>query len=146
MADIFMILLVFLLKSFSMTVTNIAPTSNMILPEAEAKDEVTENLKLEITDNVILLDDQPVTTLEHYKLQRRDMEGDGTSRSLNQALIKERIRRPASADNPDTSPPKDPRLMILADQDTPYQTIRAVLASAGNSGFSDFKLVVVQDN
>ena len=49
MADIFTILLVFLLKSFSTGVTNITPSGNMVLPEAHKVDALVETLKVEIS-------------------------------------------------------------------------------------------------
>lgn len=138
MADIFMILLVFLLKSFSTGISTITPSSGVLLPEANASDEVKEALKLEISPDVILIDGKPVTHLTQFRLERTDVESDGTSRSLNQALIRVKGKRePADAATP-------PRLLLLADQKTPYSTISTVLASAGNNGFIDFKLVVVE--
>jgi biopolymer transport protein ExbD len=33
----------------------------------------------------------------------------------------------------------------MADQKTPYRTLKAVMNSAANAGFGDFKLIVVED-
>src|SRR4051794_6283392 len=93
MADIFTILLVFLLKSFSTSISSITPSNNLVLPEAKGPDEVKEMLKVEISPDTILLDDKPVTTLIQFKFDRSDVESDGTSRSLNAALIKEKTNR-----------------------------------------------------
>ncbi|MGZ3688894.1 MAG: ExbD/TolR family protein [Bdellovibrionota bacterium] len=136
MADIFTILLVFLLKSFATGVTSITPTSNLNLPVGTSADPVTENLKVEISENAVTMDDRPITQLTKFRLDPTDIESDGTPRSLNAALIKERGK--------DTLQ-KNPRLLILADQAMPYSTLKAVLASASNSGFADFKLLVVED-
>ena len=137
MADIFTILLVFLLKSFSTGISNITPGNELSLPVAQAKDQVAETLKIEISQNEILVDDHPATHLTNFRFARSDMESNGTSRSLNTTLLNQKSRRaPASADKP---------LMILADERTPYATLRSVMASAQNSGFDQFKLVVVED-
>lgn len=156
MADIFTILLVFLLKSFSTGISTISPTADMVLPEAKAGDEVKESLKLEIASGSILIDDKPITQLLNFKFVATDLEKDGTPRSLNAALIAQRSRQPASV-KPDASANSQTapgvaqatmlgtRLMVLADQKTPYSTLKAVMAAAGNSGFVDLKLVVVED-
>jgi biopolymer transport protein ExbD len=150
MADIFTILLVFLLKSFSTGVSNITPANDMMLPVANAKDTVEEMLKVEISSGAILVDDKPITTLNVFVIDPKDLETNGTVRSLNTALLTETNQRmPASvgtAAAPGEAPsPVGKPLMIMADQKTPYALIRSVMSSAENSGFSQFKLVVVED-
>ncbi|MGZ3709337.1 MAG: ExbD/TolR family protein, partial [Bdellovibrionota bacterium] len=83
MADIFTILLVFLLKSFATGVTSITPTSNLNLPVGTSADPVTENLKVEISENAVTMDDRPITQLTKFRLDPTDIESDGTPRSLN---------------------------------------------------------------
>lgn len=148
MADIFTILLLFLLKSFSVGLTTITPAGDITLPETQANDEMAETLKVEISKDVILVDDKPVTTLTNYRLESNDVEANYTPRSLNSTLIKEKnLRKKAVQDKPPEEREKalaaSKLLMILADQKTPYITIKSVLTSASNAGFSDFKLVVV---
>jgi biopolymer transport protein ExbD len=38
----------------------------------------------------------------------------------------------------------DPKILVIADQRAPYQTIKSVLASAAVHGYTDFKLAVVK--
>jgi biopolymer transport protein ExbD len=135
MADIFTILLVFLLKSFSTSVTSLTPLSEITLPEVAKADQLAESLKLEISRSSILLDDKKVTSLEEFGLSALDEEADGTPRSLNAALIAHRQKNTLQ---------KNPRLMIMADRDAPYGTVKRVLASATQTGFAEFKLVVVE--
>src|SRR5262245_17328603 len=91
MADIFTILLVFLLKSFSTGVSTITPTSGMVLPESQKPEPmISETLKVEISEKSILMDDKAVTELRNFALDPNDLERDGTPRSLNTALIKQR--------------------------------------------------------
>jgi biopolymer transport protein ExbD len=116
-------------------VTNISPSDGLTLPVASTSDEVTETLKIEISPDTILLDDKSVTTLENFKFEPSDLESDRTSRSLNLSLIVEKQKR---AD-------EHPKLMLLADQKTPYSTVKRVMDSASNQGFSEFKLVVVEE-
>lgn len=153
MADIFTIILVFLLKSFSTGISGITP--NVILPEAKSQDEVTDTVKVEIAEHSILVDGKSVTTLDHFKFEKKDIESNGTPRSLNAALIsemskeKQKSREPASVPSSgEPAPakaPQAPHLMLLADQNTPYDTLKTVLAVASNSGYADFKLLVVED-
>ncbi len=136
MADIFTILLVFLLKSFSTGVTSLTPATDITLPEVARAEQLQESLKLEISRDAILMDDKRITQLLDFNVSALDQEGDGTPRSLNAALIGQRQKNTLQ---------KFPKLMILADQDAPYRTIKRVLASATNTGFAEFKLVVVEE-
>lgn len=135
MADIFTILLVFLLKSFSTGVSSLTPATEIVLPEVAKADSLQETLKVEISRDAILMDDKKVTSLEAFNIPVFDQENDGTPRSLNTALIAQRRKNTLQ---------KYPRLMILADQEAPYATVKRVLASASQTGFAEFKLVVVE--
>jgi len=140
MADIFTIILVFLLKSFSTGISGITP--NVMLPEAKASDEMVETLKVEIAENSIMLDGISVTSLKNFKFDSADMESDFTPRSFNAALVmqkeKSNARQPASVT-------ANPKLLILADEKTPYKTLKSVMTASSQQGFADFKLLVVED-
>ena len=156
MADIFIIILVFLLKSYSTSLSNISPSKEMLLPEAMAKDEMQEALKIEITANAINIDDKPIVTLNNYAFSRQDSDGHRGSRSLYSALMKERSRvikmgdtskkTDTNAKNTKNTKPHDhdSTILVMADKDTPFQTIKTVLTSADQTGFVDLKLVVVE--
>ncbi len=148
MADIFTILLVFLLKSFSTGISNITPSQSLSLPIASAQENVEEALKLEVSDSAVMIDDQPVTSLKNFVFDSNDLESNGTPRSLNAALVafreKERARNPASAGA--VAETGAPQLLVLADQKTPYSTLKAVMTTAAIHGFGNFKLVVVEDH
>ena len=118
MADVFMILLVFLLKTFSTGLSNITPSNDVILPTAHSEDGISEALKIEITPNNILVDDHPVTMMKSYRPDSTDIEGDGSPRSLNTALSSERKRYPASVDKPASGPFQ---VLVLADQGHPVR-------------------------
>ena len=137
MADIFTIILVFLLKSFATGALTITPSEGSKLPIAEAQDAALEAIKLEITANTVLVDDQPVATLKQF------VPDAGFQKGINQALEKAKQRQALIAqNNPDVK--VDPKILIVADQKTPYNTIKQVLASAATQGYSDFKLAVVR--
>lgn len=136
MADIFTILLVFLLKSFATDASTITPHDNISLPEVKKSDSLAESLKLEISQKAILVDDKHISDLRNFQFDSTDLEVNGTPRSLNTVLIQIRKR--------DTLK-RYPKLLILSDQNAPFSTVKRVLASASSSGFEDFKLVVVED-
>lgn len=159
MADIFTILLVFLLKTFSTGVSNLSPSSNVTLPEAQADDPVTESLKVEISPSAILVEDKPVMTLDKFQFNPQDLDATGQPKPVIVALSTERakgMRKPASESTEAVDPEAArkateekmaalSRLTVVADENTPYDVVRTVMATATGVGFSDFKLVVVED-
>jgi biopolymer transport protein ExbD len=132
MADIFVILLVFLLKSFSLSIVNIAPSENTVLPEATTSSTIKETLKIEIKADTILVDQKPVLKLKNFGFQNSQ---EGTSQALMKALKEQR--------KPNPLPNMDSNLLVMADERTPYTTLETVMSSAAQAGFVDLQLVVV---
>jgi biopolymer transport protein ExbD len=145
MADIFIILLVFLLKSFATGAVNLTPTKGMMLPEASAGDASVDALKIEISQDAVQVEGNPVTSLKEFKFDTGELLTNGSSQSLGKALDRERQRQLLIAKaNSDVK--VDPKVLIVADQRAPYSTVKAVLASAALNGYTDFKLAVVKGN
>ncbi len=143
MADIFTILLVFLLKSYTTGVVNVSPTKGLMLPVAHAGEATTDALKLEVSEKGIQVEGQPVAVLEKFRFDTKEVLGNGTSKSVSEALAKERKRQNLIAQkNSDVK--VDPKIIVMADQRTPYETLKTVLASAAVNGYTDFKLVVAK--
>lgn len=143
MADIFTIILVFLLKSYTTGAINLSPSKGVILPEAHAADVPVEALKVEISAQAVQVEGEPSATLKAYSFDQTDMQGNGTSKSLGQVMERERNRQLLiSKSNSDVK--VDSKVLIIADQHTPYSTIKTVLATAAVSGYTDFKLAVIR--
>ena len=96
-----------------------------------------ETLKLEISQNAILIDQQPIVKLNNFEFAAAGAIPEPTqSGALYRTLSEQRKKLP--------NPNVDPNLLILADENTPYSTVKRVLAAAANSGFVDLQLVVIQ--
>jgi biopolymer transport protein ExbD len=143
MADIFTIILVFLLKSYATSAVTVNPSAGMLLPEAHAGDAPIEALKLEISKDGVQLDGQPVVKLANFDFDKTDLQANGVSTTLAKALEQHRNRQLLIAKS-NTSVKVDSRILVLSDQKTPYQTLKSVLASAALHGYTDFKLAVVR--
>ncbi|MBC7693676.1 MAG: biopolymer transporter ExbD [Methylotenera sp.] len=155
MADIFTILLVFLLKSYSSGAVSVSPTQGLLLPAAKGGSPVVEAIKIEVTSTAIQIEGKAVSDLTAYNFGPTDMESGDISLSLRKAFteekqkqlktIAERKERQPSNSKADNKGEFDAKIMILADQKTPYGTLRTILASATEQGFTDFKLVVITE-
>ncbi len=144
MADIFTILLVFLLKSYSTGAANITPGKDMMLPNAMASESAVEALKVEVSETSVQVEGKPVASLQKFLFDKTDIKENGSSKLLGEALATERKRQVLIAQS-NNDVKVDPKIVIIADQRVPYMTIKSVLASAAVNGYTDFKLAVVQE-
>ena len=144
MADVFTIILVFLLKSYATGAAAVTPTNGMQLPVAEAGTTPVEALKVHVSTDGVSIEGNPSVKLTQFQFQSGERQPNGTSRTLASAIEKERKRQLLIAQsNPEVK--VDGRIIIIADQRTPYETLKIVLASAAVNGFTDFKLAVIQN-
>lgn len=143
MADIFTILLVFLLKSFSTSSVDLTPSAGITLPTGAGEATHYEALKVEIGPTGVVLENAPAVALKDFAWASGELETNGSLRALNAALEKARKRQLLIAEK-NSSVKIDSKVLIVADQKTPYSTIKAVLASLAVNGFTDFKLAVVK--
>lgn len=143
MADIFTILLVFLLKSYATSAVAVNPSGGMKLPQAQGSDIMTDALKLEISENGVVVEGQPATGLKGFAFDSSDIDKNGSSRTLASAIETHRKRQLLIA-SANTEVKVDPKVIVIADERVPYSTIKSVLASAAIHGYTDFKLAVVK--
>lgn len=147
MADIFTILLVFLLKSYAVSATNISVGKDVRLPSARGGQDQVEAIKVEVHGSGITIEGVSVVEYQNFQPSNSDLSAAGTLPVLIQELKKERERQKvlasARGDAPNTE--KDSKLLVVADKDVPYRLLKIVLASANEQDFTDYKLVVVQE-
>lgn len=134
MADIFMILLVFLLKSYSTSLEQINPQDKIKLPVAASQDTFKDNLKVEVSENSVRVDQKKVFSLNNFQLSSLERESKFID-PLYQELMLQRKKMPT----PNTSS----KLMILADEKVPYDTLKPILNTISRTGFVDLQLVVI---
>lgn len=145
MADIFTILLVFLLKSVSSSSVTINPSAGVRLPASTAEAANIEALKIEISESAVMVEQEPVLTLSKFQVDSKDFTPEGGSKILAAKLDLARKRQLLIA-KANTDVKVDSKVIIVADQHTPYSTLKRVLASAAVQGFTDYKLAVVNKN
>lgn len=145
MADIFTVILVFLLKSYATSALDISPTAGLKLPTAGANDTLEEAMRVEISENAILVDGTPIVALKTFQFQPQDVESNQSSKQLAKEFKRLRDRQLLIAKaNSDVK--VDAKLIVVSDQRVPYASLKTVLASAALNGYTDFKLAVVKND
>jgi biopolymer transport protein ExbD len=143
MADIFTIILVFLLKSFASGAMNIEPSAGIKIPAAKSEPAEIQALVVEVSSDAIQVDHAPVATLKEYHFGPGDLNATGVSSALEEAFDLQRKKQDLIAKS-NSEVQQDAKMILIADERVPYVTIKAVLASAAVHGFSDFRLAVLQ--
>lgn len=142
MADIFTVILVFLLKSYSGGDISISPTKGLKLPLAGTSNPPKAAVTVEIAENGIQVENKFVVALKQFKFASKDLLASGIPRDLNSQLERARKRQDLIAQaNSDVK--KDTKVLIVADQRTPYITLKRVISTAAVHGFNEPKLVVM---
>ncbi len=130
MADIFTILLVFLLKSYSVGALEVQPSRGLELPLANRTDAAEERISLEVSETLVQLDGKPVLPLRNFEL-----EGATRLEPLGKALGEKRTGLGDDSKG---------KLLLIADARVPFETLEIVMKTAAQQGFADLKLAVVQ--
>lgn len=159
MADIFTIILVFLLKSFSAEGSSLTPSLLLQLPSAKRGLQTTEMLKVEISGDAINVDGKIAANLHQFEFPPGEVAPETMiHRGIDNAIAAARAKHPLPKQLTDAAlvgeaapqatqlkSPIENNITIMADHNTPYNTLKSVLASAANHGYVNYKLVVVKE-
>lgn len=152
MMDMMTILLVFLLKSYSVSAMSIPVGGEISVPMSTNQLNPTESVKLTITktgtaDAVIAVDEEAVVKLTPdvlAKIQAQTKSRKFLITELHKAL---QVRAKKAKDMNKVNPQIqfDHRIMVLADKDTPYWLITSVLYTSAEAEFDQYQLVALRN-
>lgn len=144
LADILMIVLIFLLKAFTSGVTDtetLKVAGKLKLPYAVSGSPAKDGLKIEIEKDIVSVEGRKVAGLSEFRFTPADLNHDfnevSSAKSLNQAFAAE-IKHVQNSNKR--------TVWIVADHRAPYTTIQTVIASAALQGYSEFKLAVTRED
>ena len=145
MMDMMTILLVFLLKQFSVLAAAASLAPGLQLPLSSAEQQRPPAVNVTITDNSILIEGDAVATVRSGAVDpsvKRDGANGFYITPLVTTLEKhaKRLKTLASLG----AGPFDGTAMIMVDKNTPYRLLTEVLYSAGQAEFSKYHLVVIK--
>ncbi|MCK6527529.1 biopolymer transporter ExbD [Myxococcota bacterium] len=142
MMDMMTILLVFLLKSYAEQPENLTISDKLTPPFSTATSDVQAAVTITVTAEEILVDNKPVVNLKEDGLPA-DPQGQGRSTVIPSLFesLQERAAQLKSLEERGGAP-FDGRLLLVADKSAPYRLVTAVLYTAGQAHFSQYRLVV----
>jgi biopolymer transport protein ExbD len=139
MTDMFTILLVFLLQSYSTSQVEILPAEGVRLPSSNTTSNPVEGVKITLSSKELKMDNQKIASVENMDFNKADLEATDSNfiRPLFEQLEK------LTKESPDKDHIKAGRVLLQADQELPYAVIRKVMYTASMAGYPQLKLVTV---
>lgn len=143
MVDMFVILLVFLLKSYSTDPVQITPGDNLTLPSSSSTKPAVDVLKLVVSKTGIFVDDKKIVDLSEGKLTDKDV--DANDMMFIRALYTEldgQAQKSRSIAKVNDELEFDGKVLMQADRALPYALLRKVMYTSMMAGYSDVKIAV----
>lgn len=135
MMDMFTILLVFLLKTYSTHGQLINPSQDLTLPSSVVQHPPEVGLDVTVSTEWVLVNGKPVEKIEHI-IQQDEYIVD----RLQNALLK--YAREAQKLEEQYGTPFSGKVTIQGDKKLPYHVLIKILATCGQSDFPNMRMVV----
>jgi biopolymer transport protein ExbD len=143
MMDMFTIILVFLLKSYSSEGTLLTNADNLVLPNSASKKKPTEvNLQVAVSPDMILVDNKPVAPTEDVRRIPQD-EPDPEIAKLKETLSKyyaqeEEMVRIGALNK------VEGKIVIQVDKNTAFDVLFKVMNTCGKVGYNTMNFAVME--
>lgn len=162
MMDVLVIIVVFLLKSYSTTINSFSTVPGLELPFSQSEDVPPDSLQVIITPEAVTFENERIlefvvtaasagSTDSTYQFQNSDLdEGGRRVVPLFNALMKARDRsellraKSAARDEQGNPLPFEGILAIQADKRITYDTIRKIMYTAAAAGYRVFRFLAVR--
>ena len=140
MTDMFTILLVFLLQNFAAGEVNIDPAEGVRLPQSMTDKNPVDGAKLSVSSKEIKFDQKVVALIKDNKVDSASLDA-----SDNQ-FIKPLFDELKKLNTANEKLAKTGKVLLQADENLPYETLRKIMYTASMAGFPNLKLVTTVGN
>lgn len=140
MMDMFTIILIFLLFSFSDNPEQMTLEKNMDLPQSTSKNNYKDGLRLSVSNDHLKIGDGVIAKIRNGNVV--GLRSDQLEKSLLYKRLKEENRKLESA--PDNDEKKN-HILFLCDKRLSFKTINSIIKTAGMAGFPDFQFAVLEN-
>jgi biopolymer transport protein ExbD len=147
MMDMMTIILVFFLKNFSVSTSNVNISDELRLPGSTTQIGAHQAVAITVTTRAILVEDEQVAAVKGGAVDasiKRDGEHGYFITPLYDELSRHATRLKLIEQRSGSRQPFSGEMTVLADRGTPYRLLSEVLYTAGQAEFSRYRLVVIQ--
>lgn len=144
MVDMFIIILVFLLKSYSTSPINITPSEHLRLPQSSASTDPVDVIKLIVSKNAVFVEENKVAEITNGEFDKTQVDTSDKEfiRPLYQELDK-KAQQSKELSKLNETVEFDGKVMIQVDRDLPYSVLKKVMYTSMLAGYYDVKFAVV---
>jgi biopolymer transport protein ExbD len=136
MMDVLTILLVYLIKVYADAPENITLNDDLRPPTSSAPANIVPSVSVLISKTAILVDNKKILDIDKGQIAGTDPSYLPLAQALDKRVeLIRAIHKGGGAEF-------DGNLMIIADEDTPYDLVSNVLYQAGRAEFTNYRLVV----
>jgi biopolymer transport protein ExbD len=144
MLDILTVILFFLLKIYSSSVTDFAAAKDITLPRSSSLIPPAAALKLVVTREAVILDEQPVVTITNGDVDKKELYRDGVTIVKLAQLLKQQKERSMFQSQSNDPHSFSGTIVLQADKDLSFNLLKKVIYTAGISDFVMLKLAVLK--
>lgn len=144
MVDMFVILLVFLIKSYSTSPVQINPSKDMTLPASSSLTQPEDVLKLKVSQSGVFVEDKKIMDLSQGSVSKGDL--DPTDQMMIPQLYKaldEQAEKSRGIASVNSEIKFDGKIMLQADRSLSYSLLQKILYTSMLAGYADLKLAVL---
>lgn len=147
MMDMMTIILVFFLKNFSVSTSNVNIGKELNLPGSTTQIGAHQAVSIAVTTKAILVEEEQVASVKQGGVDasiKRDGEHGYFITPLYEELARHATRLKLIERKSAGKQPFSGEMVVMCDRGTPYRLVSEVLYTAGQAEFSRYRLVVIR--
>lgn len=147
MVDMFVILLVFLIKSYSTSPVQVAPSDDIRLPSSVSETNPVDVLKLMVSKSGVFVEGQKVVDLQDGQIDKKLL--DNSDPNYIPELFKHldaEAKKTQDIAKVNSTVTFEGKILVQADKDLAYEMLRKVMHTSAVAGYSDVKFAVIAND
>jgi hypothetical protein len=148
MMDMFTIILIFLLFSFSEEPEKLKLGKDLELPRSTAEAGYSKALKIVLTKNELRIDDEVMAQVRNSEivgLEPADLQSSALFQRLKSTRSGAKGAAQDNAGGDGAMPQEAPHVLFLCDKTHSFKTINQVIKTAGLAGYPNFQFGVLEE-
>lgn len=146
MVDMFTIILVFLLKSYSTSAYHVTPSDAVELPNSKSQSDPKEGTKLSISSKSIALEDEVLVKWENENGWKQKVHKKEKRLFIDlYKKLKANIDKEKELNKANSEISLKNRVVLQADKSISYDLIRTVMVTAVSAGYDEVHLLALKE-
>ena len=146
--DMMTIILVFLLKSYTASALSVQQSNQLLIPQSTVNNQPHDNINITVTLAEVSVNDKKAVPITGGMVPAAYREGQDKDNLLIAPLLsalKKEVEKQKYIAKYNTNAPFSGHVNIIADKRLPYQTIIAVLYTAGQAELGQYQLLALKN-